>query len=117
MSLQKPAEVTDKMAKQCTILDVENLRILFNKVMQLHHLKPEDVKKDKSKVNISDRGQFDCITCHRIWNSNFSWVKFDLIETKITYRWRMKCRVCLNLCEPTFSVDQLERMYEKAVVW
>lgn len=103
--------LADKMS---TPSDIENLRAVFEKILQQKQLKPKDIKPEKSKMSFSSRGRFDC-HCGRSWESNFSWVRFDLVECEIIYRWKMKCRHCLSTNEPTFALEQLEEMFRRVV--
>ncbi|CAL1299570.1 unnamed protein product [Larinioides sclopetarius] len=102
------------------IVDPENVGALINRIMVRHQLKPQDIRrKDRAQV-VHGRGEFLCNFCINSWESFYSWIQVDLIEQRIQYRWKMKCKhCCVNPrhigVEPTFDLEETEKLIEKAI--
>ncbi|XP_054707447.1 uncharacterized protein LOC129217205 [Uloborus diversus] len=103
------------MAKTLTISEEESLSTFFKPIMDSHQLRVVDLQGD-GKIHIHGEGAFDCTDCDNQWSLIFSWVTISLIEQKIVYRWKMKCKTCLKPYQPTFSLDQFKEMINKAVL-
>ncbi|GIY82795.1 zf-3CxxC domain-containing protein [Caerostris extrusa] len=57
---------------------------------------------------------------HQLLEFVLSWIQIDLMEQRIVYRWKMKCKVCcINPrhigVEPTFELAETEKLIEKAI--
>ncbi|GIY19877.1 zf-3CxxC domain-containing protein [Caerostris darwini] len=89
-------------------------------MMSRFQLKTRDIRKEGRMVVVHGKGQFLCNFCSNCWNSFFSWIQIDLMEQRIVYRWKMKCKeCCINPrhigVEPTFELAETEKLIEKAI--
>ncbi|GBO05903.1 hypothetical protein AVEN_243308-1 [Araneus ventricosus] len=102
------------------IVDPENVGALINRIMARHQLKPQDINKNNRGIVVHGRGEFNCNFCTNSWESFFSWIQVDLLDQRIVYRWKMKCKdCCINPrhigVEPLFHLEETEKLVEKAI--
>ncbi|GFY18509.1 zf-3CxxC domain-containing protein [Trichonephila clavipes] len=102
------------------IVDSENVSGLINTIMSRHQLRSTEIKKERRAFVVPGRGEFCCNFCPNSWESFYSWIQVDLMDQRIVYRWKMKCKVCcVNPrhigVEPTFDLEETEKLIEKAI--
>jgi len=91
--------------------------IMIEEIMQMYEIDPNVVPNGKKGcVVVFCHGQFTCKDCtDKTWNSAWSWIKFDLRNQRIKYRYHQKCNVCLTPTKPYFADENMKKVIEKAV--